>query len=164
MEVSSLFLASSLLVCYRISEATLGSFSAPFRGFFVLHCHGVWGWRIPRFGGLEGGSFELISSLVCYRISEATLGSFSTPFRGFFVLHCHGVWGWRIPCFGGLEGGSFELISSFVCYIELISSLVFVASSSFTAMVFEAGGSRVYVFWRPGRWKFWAYWAFQKPR
>ena len=83
----------------RISEATLGSFSAPFRGFFVLHCHGVWGWRIPCFGGLEGGSFELISSLICYRISEATLGSFSAPFRGFVVLHCHGVWGWRIPCF-----------------------------------------------------------------
>ena len=41
VEVLSLFLASSLLVCYRISEATLGSFSAPFRGFFVLHCHGV---------------------------------------------------------------------------------------------------------------------------
>ena len=40
VEVLSLFLASSL-VCYRISEATLGSFSAPFRGFFVLHCHGV---------------------------------------------------------------------------------------------------------------------------
>ena len=75
------------------------SFSAPFRGFFVLHCHGVWGWRIPCFGGLEGGSFELISSLICYRISEATLGSFSAPFRGFVVLHCHGVWGWRIPCF-----------------------------------------------------------------
>ena len=83
----------------RISEATLGSFSAPFRGFFVLHCHGVWGWQIPCFGGLEGGSFELISSLICYRISEATLGSFSAPFRGFVVLHCHGVWGWRIPCF-----------------------------------------------------------------
>ena len=107
----------SSLVCYRISKATLGSFSAPFRGFFVLHCHGVWGWRIPCFGGLEGGSFELISSLlVCYRISEATLGSFSAPFRSFFVLHCHGVWGWRIPCFGGLEDGSFELISSLVCY------------------------------------------------
>ena len=41
VEVLSLFLASSLLVCYRISEATLGSFSAPFRGIFVLHCHGV---------------------------------------------------------------------------------------------------------------------------
>ena len=40
VEVLSLFLASSL-VCYRISEDTLGSFSAPFRGFFVLHCHGV---------------------------------------------------------------------------------------------------------------------------
>ena len=75
------------------------TFPAPFRGFFVLHCHGVWGWRIPCFGGLEGGSFELISSLICYRISQATLGSFSAPFRGFVVLHCHGVWGWRIPCF-----------------------------------------------------------------
>ena len=64
VEVLSLFelISSLLLVCYRISEATLGSFSAPFRGFFVLHCHGVWGWRIPCFGGLEGGSFELISS------------------------------------------------------------------------------------------------------
>ena len=40
--------------------AAPGSFSAPFRGFFVLHCHGVWGWRIPCFGSLEGGSFELI--------------------------------------------------------------------------------------------------------
>ena len=90
---------SKNVVFSRISEATLGSFSAPFRGFFVLHCHGVWGWRIPCFGGLEGGSFELISSLICYRISEATLGSFSAPFRGFVVLHCHGVWGWRIPCF-----------------------------------------------------------------
>ena len=112
LEGGSFELISSLLVCYRISEATLGSFSAPFRSFFVLHCHGVWGWRIPCFGGLEDGSFELISSLVCYRISEATLGSFSAPFRGFFVLNCHGVWGWRIPCFGSLEGGSFELISS----------------------------------------------------
>ena len=64
VEVLSLFelISSLLLICYRISEATLGSFSAPFRGFFVLHCHGVWGWRIPCFGGLEGGSFELISS------------------------------------------------------------------------------------------------------
>ena len=137
VEVLSLFLASSL-VCYRISEATLGSFSALFRGFFVLHCHGVWGWRIPCFGGLEGGSFELISSLVCYRISEATLGSFSAPFRGFFVLHCHGVWGWRIPCFGGLEGGSFELISSLVCYIELISSLVCYRISEATLGSFSA--------------------------
>ena len=76
----------------RISEATLGSFSAPFRGFFVLHCHGVWGWRIPCFGGLEGGSFELISSLICYRISEATLGSFSAPFlQNKLVLQRHGV-------------------------------------------------------------------------
>ena len=40
LSLLSLFLAYSL-VCYRISEATLGSFSAPFRGFFVLHCHGV---------------------------------------------------------------------------------------------------------------------------
>ena len=225
VEVLSLFLASSL-VCYRISEATLGSFSAPFRRFFVLHCHGVWGWRSPCFGGLKGGSFELISSLVCYRISEATLGSFSAPFRGFFVLHCHGVWGWRIPCFGGLEGGSFELISSLVCYIELISSLVCIelvsslvcyriseaTLGSFSApfrgfFVFHChgvwgwripcfggleGGSfeliehfrshvRQFfgavswlrrpslpwclrladpVFWRPGRWKFWAYWAY----
>ena len=228
VEVLSLFelISSLLLVCYRISEATLGNFSAPFRGFFVLHCHGVWGWRIPCFGGLEGGSFELISSLVCYRISEATLGSFSAPFRGFFVLHCHGVWGWRIPCFGGLEGGSFELISSLVCYIELISSLVCIelvsslvcyriseaTLGSFSApfrgfFVFHChgvwgwripcfggleGGSfeliehfrshvRPFfgavswlrrpslpwclrladpVFWRPGRWKFWAYWAY----
>ena len=51
----------------------------------------IGGWRLPCFGGLEGGSFELISSLVCYRISEDTLGSFSAPFRNFFVLHCHGV-------------------------------------------------------------------------
>ena len=90
------------------------------------------------FGGLEGGSFELISSLVCYRISEATLGIFSAPFRGFFVLHCHGVWGWRIPCFGGLEGGSFELISSLVCYIELISSLVCYRISEATLGSFSA--------------------------
>ena len=40
LSLLSLFLAYSL-VCYRISKATLGSFSAPFRGFFVLHCHGV---------------------------------------------------------------------------------------------------------------------------
>ena len=94
----------------RLSEATLGSFSAPFRGFFVLHCHGVWGWRIPCFGGLEGGSFELISSLICYRISEATLGSFSARF---------------------------------------------VASSSFTAMVCEAGGSRVLTATVSGCWSGW---------
>jgi hypothetical protein len=48
LEGGSFELISSL-ICYRISEATLGSFSAPFRGFVVLHCHGVWGWRIPCF-------------------------------------------------------------------------------------------------------------------
>ena len=37
VEVLSLFLAS----CLGFLEDTLGSFSAPFRGFFVLHCDGV---------------------------------------------------------------------------------------------------------------------------
>ena len=60
VEVLSLFLAS--LLRFQKTEDTLGSFSAPFRSFFVLHCHGVCGWRISCFGGLEGGSFELISS------------------------------------------------------------------------------------------------------
>ena len=46
----------------RISEDSLGTFSAPFRGFSALHCHGVWGWRVQCFRGLEGVSFELLSS------------------------------------------------------------------------------------------------------
>ena len=45
-----------------ISEDSLGTFSAPFRGFSALHCHGVWGWRVQCFRGLEGVSFELLSS------------------------------------------------------------------------------------------------------
>ena len=44
------------LVRYRISEGTLGSFLVRFGDFFVLHCHGVSGWRVRRFGGSEGVS------------------------------------------------------------------------------------------------------------
>ena len=46
----------------KISEDSLGTFSAPFRGFSALHCLGVWGWRVQCFRGLEGVSFELLSS------------------------------------------------------------------------------------------------------
>ena len=55
----------------RSSEESLGTFSAPFRGFSALHCHGVWGWRVQCFRGLEGVSFELLSSF------------FRTSFLGF---------------------------------------------------------------------------------
>ena len=82
---SSSFTAMGVLAAWKVEVLSL------FLGFSVLHCHGVWGWRIPCFGDLEGGSFELISSLVYYRISEDALGSFSAPFRAFVVLHCHGV-------------------------------------------------------------------------
>ena len=35
--------------CSRISDDSLGTFSAPFRGFSAHHCHGVWGLAGPVF-------------------------------------------------------------------------------------------------------------------
>ena len=54
----------------RISDDTLGTFSAPFRGFSALHCHDVWGWRVQCFRGLEGVSFELLSISSFFRAIE----------------------------------------------------------------------------------------------
>ena len=84
-----------------------------FGDFVVLHCHGVSGWRVRRFGGSEavswraswprptqGGArqgrevvnknnvFGCSKPFALDTISEhtCTLGTFSAPFRGFSVL------------------------------------------------------------------------------
>ena len=67
----------------RILDDTLGTFSAPFRGFSALHCHGVWGWRIQCFRGLEGLSFELLSISSFFRAIELLSSFFRASFLGF---------------------------------------------------------------------------------
>ena len=67
----------------RILDDTLGTFSASFRGFSALHCHGVWGWRVQCFRGLEGVSFELLSISNFFRAIELLSSFFRASFLGF---------------------------------------------------------------------------------
>ena len=84
-----------------------------FGDFVVLHCHGVSGWRVRRFGGSEAVSWraswprptqggarqgrEVVNKNNAFGCSKpfaldtisehtCTLGTFSAPFRGFSVL------------------------------------------------------------------------------
>ena len=41
-----------------------------FGGFFVLHCHGVSGWRVRRFGGSEGRHVRELSALAAQKVFQ----------------------------------------------------------------------------------------------
>ena len=51
----------------RISEGTLGSCLVRFGDFFVLHCHGVSGWRVRRFGGRHVRELSVLAAQKVYR-------------------------------------------------------------------------------------------------
>ena len=76
----------------RILDDTLGTFSAPFRGFSALHCHGVWGWRVQCFRGLEGVSFELLSISSFFRAIELLSSFFRASFLGFQTTRLAVFW------------------------------------------------------------------------